>query len=74
MMELGKTLPSLRTRSRSLTEAEPEPEPRPVPFPVPAAAQPPPALALDQVIQWINPEEIPLHDLEEEEEEPLAGG
>ena len=46
----------------------------PVPFPVPAAAQPPPALALDQVIQWINPEEIPLHDLEEEEEEPLAGG
>jgi exonuclease III len=45
----------------------------PVPFPVPAAALPPPALALDQAVQWVNPEEIPLDHLEEEVN-PLQGG
>jgi exonuclease III len=39
----------------------------PVPFPVPAHAQPPPAAPPDQAMVWVNPEEIPLEGLEEDD-------
>jgi exonuclease III len=39
----------------------------PVPFPVPAAALPPPAVPPDQAMVWVNPEEIPLEDLEDDD-------